>query len=230
AHERTLPRQLRRHPRAGAPGAAPPHHHELPRAVGRRDDGSDHRQAARHRSDAPVGNVMSLAGGHAQGAIPGARFMDPAVLARVGLVTFDNDVIDFVPSSAKHMEVVLHTLERVNPGRPSSLKQPFQKMAEHFGRRGMLVIISDLYDEPDAVLEAIAPLRFRGNDLIVFHVLDKAELEFGFEDASAFEDIESGEQMPVVPDAFRKEYQSLVRAHLDALQQRFSANRIDYTV
>ena len=62
------------------------------------------------------------------------------------------------------------------------------------------------------------------------HVLDKSELDFGFTDASAFEDIESGEQMPVVPDAFRKEYQSLVRAHLDALQQRFSANRIDYTV
>jgi hypothetical protein len=94
----------------------------------------------------------------------------------------------------------------------------------------MLVIVSDLYEEPDSVLDAIAPLRFRGNDLIVFHVLDKSELEFGFSDASAFEDIESGEQMPVVPDAFRKEYQALVRAHVDALQQRFSANRIDYTV
>ena len=149
---------------------------------------------------------------------------------RVGLVTFDNDVVDFVPSSAKHMDVVLHTLDKVVAGRPSSLKPPFQKMAEHFGRRGMLVIVSDLYEEPDSVLEAIAPLRFRGNDLIVFHVLDKSELEFGFSDASAFEDIESGEQMPVVPDAFRKEYQALVRAHLDALQQRFSANRIDYTV
>jgi hypothetical protein len=103
-------------------------------------------------------------------------------------------------------------------------------MAEHFGRRGMLVIISDFYEEPDAVLDAVAPLRFRGNDIVVFHVLDTAELEFGFSDASAFEDLETGEQMPVVPDAFRKEYQSLVRAHLDALQQRFSANRIDYTV
>jgi hypothetical protein len=128
------------------------------------------------------------------------------------------------------MEVVLHTLDKVVAGRPSSLKPPFQKMAEHFGRRGLLVIISDFYEEPDSVLDAVAPLRFRGNDLIVFHVLDKSELDFGFTDASAFEDIESGEQMPVVPDAFRKEYQSLVRAHLDALQQRFSANRIDYTV
>src|SRR6188474_2957435 len=98
---------------------------------------------------------------------------------RVGLVTFDDDVVNFVPSSAKHMEVVLHTLDKVQAGRPGSLKAPFQKMAEHFGRRGLLVIISDFYE---------------------------------------------------VPDAFRKEYQSLVRAHLDALQQRFSANRIDYTV
>ena len=119
---------------------------------------------------------------------------------------------------------------RITEGRPGSLKVPFQKLAEHFGRRGVLVIISDFYEEPDAVLDAIAPLRFRGNDLIVFHVLDKTELEFGFTEASAFEDIETGEQMPVVPDAFRQEYQSLVRAHLDALQQRFSANRIDYSV
>jgi uncharacterized protein (DUF58 family) len=145
-------------------------------------------------------------------------------------VTFDDDVVNFVPSSAKHMEVVLHTLENVKAGRPGSLKKPLQKLAEHFGRRGVLVVISDFYEEPDSVIDAIAPLRFRGNDLIVFHVLDKAELDFGFTDASAFEDIETGEQMPVVPDAFRKEYQSLVRAHLDALQQRFSANRVDYTV
>jgi len=149
---------------------------------------------------------------------------------RVGLVTFDSEVLEFVPSSAKHMEVVLHVLDRVKAGRPGSLKGPLHQLAEHYGRRGVLVVISDFYEEPDSVVDAIAPLRFRGNDIIVFHVLDKAELEFGFTDASAFEDIETGEQMPVVPDAFRKEYQSLVRAHLDALQQRFSANRIDYTM
>ena len=110
------------------------------------------------------------------------------------------------------------------------MREPLHKVAEHFGRRGVLVVISDFYEDPEDVVDAVTPLRFRGNDLIVFHVLDKSELEFGFSDASAFEDIESGEQMPVVPEAFRKEYQSLVRAHLDALQQRFSANRIDYTV
>ena len=77
-------------------------------------------------------------------------------------------------------------------------------MAEHFGRRGMLVLISDLYEEPDAVLEAIGPLRFRGNDIIVFHLLDPAELDFTFDAPSSFEDLESGEQIPVVPDALAR--------------------------
>ena len=93
----------------------------------------------------------------------------------------------------------------------------------------MLAIISDLYEEPEAVAEAIAPLRFRGNDVMVFHVLDSAEVEFSFTDASSFEDIETGVQIPVVPDALRKEYQSLVRAHIDALSRRFSETRVDYT-
>jgi hypothetical protein len=103
-------------------------------------------------------------------------------------------------------------------------------MAEHFGRRGMLVIISDFYEEPDAVLDAISPLRFRGNDIIVFHVLDPSELDFGFGDAQPFEDLETGEQMPVVPEGFREEYQQLVRAHVDALTRSFSSVRVDYTL
>ena len=149
---------------------------------------------------------------------------------RVGLVTFDNDIVDHVPPSAKHMEVVLHTLERTTAGRPGELKAPLHKLAEHFGRRSVLVVISDFYAEPEAVLDAISPLRFRGNDLIVFHVLDPSELEFGFADASPFEDLESGEQMPVVPEAFRDEYRQLVTAHIDALARSFAGVRVDYAM
>ena len=149
---------------------------------------------------------------------------------RVGLVTFDNDIIDHVPPSAKHMEVVLHTLERTKAGRAGDLKAPLHKLAEHFGRRSVLVVISDFYAEPEAVLDAISPLRFRGNDLIVFHVLDQSELEFGFGEASPFEDLESGEQMPVVPEAFREEYRQLVKAHIDALARSFSGVRVDYAM
>ena len=92
----------------------------------------------------------------------------------------------------------------------------------------MLVVISDFYEEPDAILEALGPLRFRGNDLIVFHLLDRAELEFDFEDASAFEDLESGEQIPIVPQTLREEYKKMIRAHVEAISQRCSASRIDY--
>src|SRR3954464_10792857 len=147
---------------------------------------------------------------------------------RVGLVTFDNDVVDFVPSSAKHMDVVLHKLESTKAGRPSDLRKPLHKMAEHFGRRGILVVISDFSAPTEEVLDAISPLRFRGNDLIVFHVLDPSELDFGFGDAQPFEDLETGEQMPVVPEGFQAEYGSLVTAHIDALGKSFSGVGVDY--
>jgi uncharacterized protein (DUF58 family) len=150
---------------------------------------------------------------------------------RVGFVAFDSEVVEHVPPSAKHMETVLHVLDRLKPGRPgNNLKVPLHKLAEHFGRRGVLVVISDFYEEPEAVLDAVSPLRFRGNDLIVFHILDPSELEFGFIDAQPFEDLESGEQMPVVPDAFREEYRSLVRAHIDALTKSFASVRVDYAM
>jgi len=149
---------------------------------------------------------------------------------RVGFVAFDEDIVEHVPPSAKHMETVLHVLDRIKAGRPGRLREPLHKLAEHFGRRGVLVVISDFYEDPETVVDAVTPLRFRGNDLIVFHVLDPAELDFGFSNASAFEDLESGDQIPVVPEAMRKEYISLVRAHVDALQQRFSEVRVDYTL
>src|SRR5689334_2953096 len=149
---------------------------------------------------------------------------------RVGLVTFDEEVVEHVPPSAKHMEVVLHVLDRVTLSKAGQLGPPLRKLAEHFGRRGLLVLISDLYEDPEAVLDAVSPLRFRGNDLIVFHVLDPAEIDFPYDDASAFEDIESGEQIPIVPEALAGKYRDLVRAHIEALTSKFSELRIDYSL
>jgi uncharacterized protein (DUF58 family) len=149
---------------------------------------------------------------------------------RVGIITFDSDIVAHVPPSAKHFNVMLHTLDRSKAERPGHLIGPLSKMAEHFKRRGILVLISDFYEEPDAILEAIKPLKFLGNDLIVFHVLDPAELSFEYDDASSFEDLESGEQIPVVPQSLAKEYRALVREHIDSLTTKFSEHRIDYTL
>ena len=147
---------------------------------------------------------------------------------RVGIITFDEDIVTHVPPSAKHFNMVLHTLDQAKPERPGHLSAPLNKMAEHFKRRGILLLISDFYDDPDAVLDAIKPLRFLGNDLIVFHVLDPQEINFDFDDASTFQDLESGEQIPVVPQSFRAEYRRLIQEHIARLSAKFSEQRIDY--
>ena len=149
---------------------------------------------------------------------------------RVGIITFDSDIVTHVPPSAKHFNVLLHTLDRMKAERRGELAGPVNKFAEHFKRRSVLVLISDFYEEPDIILEAIKPLRFLGNDLIVFHVMDPQEIDFSFDEAAAFQDLESGEQIPVVPDSFRKQYQELVREHIEALRSRFSEHRIDYAL
>ncbi len=134
---------------------------------------------------------------------------------RVGIITFDSDIVTHVPPSAKHFNVLLHTLDRMKAERRGELAGPINKMAEHFRRRSVLVLISDFYEEPDVILEAIKPLRFLGNELIVFHVLDPAEIDFAYDDASSFEDLESGEQLPVVPESFGDEYRKLIAAHIE---------------
>jgi uncharacterized protein (DUF58 family) len=149
---------------------------------------------------------------------------------RVGLVTFDEDVVDFVPASAKHLDVVLHTLDRTKAVRPGRLGPPLKKLAEHFGRRGIVVLISDLYEDPDAVMDAVSLIRFRGNDVIIFHVLDPAEIDFDFGEPAAFEDLESGDQLPIVPDALGAQYRALVKEHIDALTARAAERRIDYSM
>jgi uncharacterized protein (DUF58 family) len=149
---------------------------------------------------------------------------------RVGILTFDEDIVSHVPPSAKHFEMVLHTLDQAKAVRPGHLSAPLHKMAEHFKRRGILLLISDFYDEPEAILDAIKPLKFLGNDLIIFHVLDPQEIGFDYEDASSFEDLETGEQVPVVPESFRAQYRALIQEHVNALTTRFSEQRIDYAL
>jgi uncharacterized protein (DUF58 family) len=147
---------------------------------------------------------------------------------RVGVVTFDEEVVDFVPASAKHLEVVLHTLDRAKAAKPGRLGPPLKRLAEHFGRRGIVVLISDLYEDPEEVMDALSLIRFRGNDVIVFHVLDPAEVDFDFPEAAAFEDLESGDQLPIVPDALGEQYRALVREHIAALTARAAEHRVDY--
>jgi uncharacterized protein (DUF58 family) len=149
---------------------------------------------------------------------------------RVGLVTFDDDVRDYVPPSAKHLHVILHTLDRLQPGRKGNLDRPLVRLAESFRRRSLLCLISDFYDEPRNVLDAVSHLKGKGNDVIVMHVLDKNEIEFPYNEASNFQDMESEERIPLVPDALRTQYRKLIQEHIAALSELMSQNRIDYAL
>jgi len=149
---------------------------------------------------------------------------------RVGFVSFDDDIVEYVPPSMKHMDTILHLLDKADPGRPGALATPFLRSTELLGRKGIVVVVSDFYETPDEVLSAIGPLRARGHDVIVFHVLDPAELEFTFDVAAGFEDLETGEQIPVVPERLKTDYKRLVSDHVATLAKRFSDNRIDYTL
>jgi uncharacterized protein (DUF58 family) len=149
---------------------------------------------------------------------------------RVGIVTFDDDVVSYVPPSAKHFQVLLQTLDRAKADRPGRLAAPLDKIAEHFKRRSIVALISDLYEDPDAILEALKPYRFLGNEVMVFHVLDPAELDFPYSEAARFEDLESGEEVPIVPEAVVKQYHALIGGHIEALRSKCAEHRIDYTL
>ena len=149
---------------------------------------------------------------------------------RVGLITFDSDVVEHIPPSAKHLDVVLHALDRAKPEKPGHLVAPLRKVAEHFGRRGIIVIVSDCYAEPEEIFHAVGPLVHRGNDVALFHLLDPQEIDFPFSEASSFEDMESGDQMPIVPGKLAEDYRALIQAHIDTLSRKSAQQPVDYTL
>ena len=149
---------------------------------------------------------------------------------RVGIVTFDEEIVTYVPPSAKHFNVLLHTLDQARAVKPGRLPAMVGKIAEHFKRRSLVALISDLYENPDDLIEALSPYRVMGNDLIVFHILDPAEIDFPYKSATRFQDLESGEEVPVVPEVFAEQYRKMMQEHIQSLTAKFAEVRIDYVL
>ena len=154
---------------------------------------------------------------------------------RVGLATFADGIVDYVPPSAKHLRLVLHSLdhaERQVPTRPAATatryRKLFERMSDTVRRRSMVAIISDFYEEPEEVVAAVNALRGRGNDLMALHVLDPSERLFPFDQASNFEDLETGEMMPIIPEYLREEYQKVMAGHIETLAKRLGGHNVDY--
>lgn len=147
---------------------------------------------------------------------------------RVGFVSVDTDIVDFVPPSAKHLNQVLHGLDRAKARGRGSLAMPLLKISESQHRKSILLLLSDLYEPAEKIRDALGPLRDAGHDVVVMHLLDPAELNFNFDAAGTFEDLESGERIPVVPGRLRTRYTELIRDHLTAVEKLLGEGRIDY--
>jgi uncharacterized protein (DUF58 family) len=150
----------------------------------------------------------------------------------VGLLTFDDRIRDLLPSSARpgHLKAVLLTLERLTLGTRTDIAKPLSDLVQAIRKRGLVVLISDLLDEPDRIIEGLKHFRYRGTDVVVFQVLDPDELSFPFERAARFRDLESDREVVAVPAAVRDAY----KARLDAMVSNFRTvlgqNGIDYTM
>jgi uncharacterized protein (DUF58 family) len=150
----------------------------------------------------------------------------------VGLTTFDTKVRLDMPSRAspRHFDEMMRQLEAVRPGRTTDLGTTLNALADRFKRRCLIILISDMMDEPAAVERALHHFRHKRHEVIVFHVLDKAEIDFPFRDLTAFLDMETGERLPVDPAYVRDEYCRQVQTFLDDYRRICADCQVDYVL
>jgi uncharacterized protein (DUF58 family) len=148
----------------------------------------------------------------------------------VGLIAFDERIVSMLPSSARagHLRALLVALERLTLGTRTDVAKPLHDLAQAIGKRGLVVLISDLLDDTDRVLRGLKHFRYHGTDVIVFHVLDPHELEFPFEMAARFRDMETDDEVHAVPTAIRQEYLDRLQALIALYRRELGLVGIDY--
>ena len=148
----------------------------------------------------------------------------------VGLVTFDTRIRRYIPprSTAIHLHHILKELDRLSAGGETNVSVTFHELAERIRRRGLVIVISDLLDDPREVLLSLKHFRHKKHEVIVFHVLDRFELEFPFDKSAVFRDMETREEIPVHPQHLRREYKRTVKAFMESYKRRCRENSIDY--
>jgi uncharacterized protein (DUF58 family) len=150
----------------------------------------------------------------------------------VGLIAFDDEIIEMRPPSARagHLTSLLVTLERLKLGDQTNVAKPLRDLAEAIRKRGMVVLISDLLDDPARVLEGLKHFRYRGTEVIVFHVLDPAELNFPFEQVARFRDMETADEVVAVPATVRGPYLQAISDLQEQYRRELRLAGIDYTM
>src|SRR5215468_11194504 len=148
-----------------------------------------------------------------------------------GLIVFDEDVQNYIAPSTRQGQLfrLLHAIEKAEVGTHTDFAKPFVHFQQFLHRRGIVVVLSDFYEEPDTIIKTVEPLRFRGNEVILFHILDPQEIKPKFKDPVLLYDVEDTvKSLEVSPEYARNEYRKRIDAHIEALSSKAKSAGMDY--
>ena len=148
----------------------------------------------------------------------------------VGVVTFDTKIRSYLPprSVFSYLHVLLREMDQLKSRGKTHVSNTFHDLAERLKRRGLIIVLSDLFDDPVDVLNALKHFRHRKHEVIVFHILDPMETTFGFEGDTLFVDMETGDKIHTQPWHIRSEYRKKVDQFLEDYKRECRQHRIDY--
>ncbi len=148
----------------------------------------------------------------------------------VGLIVFDEDVINYVPPSARQGQLMrnLHAIEKEEAGKRTDFAKPFTHFQQYLKRRGIVIVISDFYSNPKEICKVVEPLRYHGNEVVLFHLLDPQEIAPKFKDPVLLLDVEDNVAMEVTPDYAKNEYRQKVDRHIQDLREESARSGLEY--
>jgi uncharacterized protein (DUF58 family) len=147
-----------------------------------------------------------------------------------GLLTFDDEVRNYIRPSTRQGQLhrLLAGLQQAEARARTDFSMPMRYFQEFLKRRGMVLIVSDFWESPESIVRTIEPLRFRGNEVVLFHVLDPKDVRPDLNGPSILVDMETKEQLEVTPDYTKKEYREKIDTHLADLRDRARAAGLGY--
>jgi uncharacterized protein (DUF58 family) len=148
----------------------------------------------------------------------------------VGMALFDDKIVRQIPakSSTRHLQTMMKMMEEAELGEKTALGKPLHELADQHRKRGFVVLISDLLDDPEAIIDGLRHFRFGGHEVLVFHIMDPQEVAFEFTDFVEFEDLETGETLLVSADAAREIYLENLEGFHTRLQEACGQLGVDY--
>ena len=147
-----------------------------------------------------------------------------------GLIVFDDELRDYIRPSTRQGQLhrLLAALERAEPRARTDFGKPILHFQEMLRRRGFVVLISDFYDTPEKIVRTVEPMRFHGNEVLLFHVLDPQEIRPKLGEPMTLIDLETDEAMEVTPEYAHHDYREKMDAHIKQLSERVRAAGMEY--